>query len=349
MKALEALAQVAREIREDVKAARDRDPAARAAGTAEIVLSYPGVHALLAHRVCHALHRADVPIAPRVLANVSRALTNIEIHPAARIGHEFFIDHGAGVVIGETAEIGDRVTLYQGVTLGGTGFASGKRHPTVQDNVTIGSGAKLLGPDHRRPRGEGRRELRRDPRRAAERDRRREPRPSGARGRRPAGGPRRRLGSPAGPGRGRHEGDVRPDRRARAADRGADRQRAQGAGVGPAAAARKGAEPCRRIAPRRRGDRPAAAGLGGARGAAAGGPQPAAARGGDVRERAAARPGRSRLRQDARAHAPDRAPGGDRAGAAAARSWRSPSRTRPPARCASASRRWSAGWCASCG
>ena len=146
MKALEALAQVAREIREDVKAARDRDPAARAAGTAEIVLSYPGVHALLAHRVCHALHRADVPIAPRVLANVSRALTNIEIHPAARIGHEFFIDHGNGVVIGETAEIGDRVTLFQGVTLGGTGFETGKRHPTVEDNVTIGSGAKLLGP-----------------------------------------------------------------------------------------------------------------------------------------------------------------------------------------------------------
>jgi serine O-acetyltransferase len=146
MRGLGALAQVAREIREDVKAARDRDPAARGAGTAEIVLSYPGVHALLAHRVCHALHRAEVPIAPRVLANISRALTNIEIHPAARIGHEFFIDHGGGVVIGETAEIGNRVTLYQGVTLGGTGFASGKRHPTVEDNVTIGSGAKLLGP-----------------------------------------------------------------------------------------------------------------------------------------------------------------------------------------------------------
>jgi serine O-acetyltransferase len=146
MRGLEALTQVAREIREDVKAARDRDPAARGVGTTEIVLTYPGVHALLAHRVCHALHKAGVPIAPRLLSNVSRALTNIEIHPAASIGHEFFIDHGGGVVIGETAEIGDRVTLYQGVTLGGTGFASGKRHPTVEDNVTIGSGAKLLGP-----------------------------------------------------------------------------------------------------------------------------------------------------------------------------------------------------------
>jgi serine O-acetyltransferase len=87
-----------------------------------------------------------VPVAPRALAFTSRAVTGIEIHPAAKIGDDFFVDHGAGVVIGETAEIGDRVTLYQGVTLGGTGFARGKRHPTVQDDVTIGSGAKLLGP-----------------------------------------------------------------------------------------------------------------------------------------------------------------------------------------------------------
>ncbi|MEX0993773.1 MAG: serine O-acetyltransferase [Solirubrobacterales bacterium] len=135
-----------RELREDVAAARDRDPAARRIGSLEIVLSYAGVHATLAHRVSHALHDAGVPIVPRVLSNVSRITTGIEIHPAASIGHDFFIDHGTGVVIGETAEIGDRVTLYQGVTLGGTGFASGKRHPTVQDNVTIGSGAKLLGP-----------------------------------------------------------------------------------------------------------------------------------------------------------------------------------------------------------
>jgi serine O-acetyltransferase len=104
------------------------------------------VHALLAHRVSHALHHAGVPLLPRLLATATRATTNIEIHPAARIGDALFIDHGTGVVVGETAEIGDNVTLYQGVTLGGTGFATGKRHPTVEDNVTIGSGAKLLGP-----------------------------------------------------------------------------------------------------------------------------------------------------------------------------------------------------------
>src|SRR6202012_808525 len=105
-----------------------------------------GVHALLAHRVAHALYAVRVPLLPRMIAGVARAVTGIEIHPAARIGNGFFIDHGTGVVIGETADIGNDVTLYQGVTLGGTGFATGKRHPTVQDNVTIGSGAKLLGP-----------------------------------------------------------------------------------------------------------------------------------------------------------------------------------------------------------
>ena len=104
------------------------------------------MQALLSHRVAHALHDAGVPLVPMALAYGSRAVTGIEIHPAARIGDDFFIDHGSGVVIGETAEIGDRVTLYQGVTLGGTGFARGKRHPTVGDNVTVGSGAKLLGP-----------------------------------------------------------------------------------------------------------------------------------------------------------------------------------------------------------
>jgi serine O-acetyltransferase len=138
--------RVLREFREDVSAVRDRDPAARAIGTVEIVTSYAGLHAILAHRVSHALHQAGVPVVPRMLSNVSRMATGIEIHPAARIGRDFFIDHGTGVVIGETAEVGDRVTLYQGVTLGGTGFARGKRHPTVEDNVTIGSGAKLLGP-----------------------------------------------------------------------------------------------------------------------------------------------------------------------------------------------------------
>jgi serine O-acetyltransferase len=134
------------ELREDVAAARDRDPAARGVGTIEIVTSYPGVHAILVHRVSHALHETGTPIVPRALSNLCRVFTGVEIHPAAKIGQDFFIDHGSGVVIGETAEIGDRVTLYQGVTLGGTGFARGKRHPTVQDNVTIGSGAKLLGP-----------------------------------------------------------------------------------------------------------------------------------------------------------------------------------------------------------
>ena len=146
MRVLRAVARVARELREDVAAARDRDPAARAVGTAEILLTYPGVHAILAHRISHALHRAEVPVLPRVLSNAGRIATGIEIHPAAKIGRDFFVDHGNGVVIGETAEIGDRVTLFQGVTLGGTGFETGKRHPTVEDNVTIGSGAKLLGP-----------------------------------------------------------------------------------------------------------------------------------------------------------------------------------------------------------
>jgi serine O-acetyltransferase len=143
---LERLTGVLREVREDVAAVRDRDPAARGVGTAEILTSYAGLHALLAHRVSHALFRAGVPLVPRVLSNATRMVTGVEIHPAATIGRDFFIDHGTGVVIGETAEIGDCVTLYQGVTLGGTGFARGKRHPTVEDNVTIGSGAKLLGP-----------------------------------------------------------------------------------------------------------------------------------------------------------------------------------------------------------
>jgi serine O-acetyltransferase len=140
------IGRVVVEVRRDIAAARSRDPAARGVGWFEILLAWPGVHALLAHRVAHALHEAGVPLLPRLIAALSRAITGIEIHPAARSGRGFFIDHGMGVVIGETAELGDDVTLYQGVTLGGTGFATGKRHPTVQDNVTIGSGAKLLGP-----------------------------------------------------------------------------------------------------------------------------------------------------------------------------------------------------------
>jgi serine O-acetyltransferase len=139
-------ARVAGELRRDVAAARDRDPAACKVAQLEIVATWPGIQALLAHRLAHALHEAGVPVLPRLVALVSRMLTGIEIHPAAKVGKGLFIDHGSGVVVGETAEIGDDVTLYQGVTLGGTGFATGKRHPTVQDNVTIGSGAKLLGP-----------------------------------------------------------------------------------------------------------------------------------------------------------------------------------------------------------
>jgi serine O-acetyltransferase len=140
------IARTMAEIRCDVAAAKSRDPAARGVRSLEILAAWPGVHALLAHRVAHALYGARVPVAPRLIAALARAVTGIEIHPAARIGNGFFIDHGMGVVIGETAAIGDDVTMYQGVTLGGTGFATGKRHPTVEDNVTIGSGAKLLGP-----------------------------------------------------------------------------------------------------------------------------------------------------------------------------------------------------------
>jgi serine O-acetyltransferase len=145
MLGLGTLAQVVGEVRRDVAAAHARDPAARGAGSGEILTSWPGVQALLAHRIAHGLHGMGVPLVPRSLSMVSRALTGIEIHPAACIGQGFFIDHGAGVVIGETAWIGDDVTLYQGVTLGGTGFATGKRHPTLEDNVTVGAGAKLLG------------------------------------------------------------------------------------------------------------------------------------------------------------------------------------------------------------
>jgi serine O-acetyltransferase len=134
------------EVKHDLAAARNRDPAARGVSSLEILATWPGLHALLAHRMANALYRAGVPLLPRVIAMIARSVTGVEIHPAARIGSGLFIDHGMGVVIGETAEIGDDVTLYQGVTLGGTGFATGKRHPTVQDNVTIGSGARLLGP-----------------------------------------------------------------------------------------------------------------------------------------------------------------------------------------------------------
>ena len=146
MRGLPTFARVAREVREDLAAALARDPAARAVGRIEMLLTYGGVQALLSHRISHALHEAGVPLLPRLLAYLTAAVTGVEIHPAARIGRGLFIDHGAGVVIGETAEVGDDVTIYQGVTLGGTGFARGKRHPTVGDEVMIGAGSALLGP-----------------------------------------------------------------------------------------------------------------------------------------------------------------------------------------------------------
>ena len=131
------------EIGEDVRAVQERDPAA--GSNLEIVTSYAGLHALWLHRLAHKLNDLGVPVVPRWISQFNRFVTGIEIHPGAKIGDGLFIDHGAGVVIGETAEIGDNVTMYQGVTLGGTGKESGKRHPTVGDNVVFGAGAKVLG------------------------------------------------------------------------------------------------------------------------------------------------------------------------------------------------------------
>ena len=131
-------------LRQDVRAARDRDPAARSA--LEIVLCYPGVHALIGHRASHWLWHRRARLAARALAELTRKLTGVDIHPAAALSSGLFIDHATGVVIGETAEVGAGVTIYQGVTLGGTSLDRGKRHPTVGDRVTIGAGAKVLGP-----------------------------------------------------------------------------------------------------------------------------------------------------------------------------------------------------------
>lgn len=128
---------------DEVKACFDRDPAAR--NLIEILFTYAGLHAIVCHRIAHALERASVPLLPRLIMTVARWMTGIEIHPAATIGRGLFIDHGTGVVIGETAVIGNNVTLFQGVTLGGTGKERGKRHPTLGDRVVIGAGAKVLG------------------------------------------------------------------------------------------------------------------------------------------------------------------------------------------------------------
>jgi serine O-acetyltransferase len=140
------IGRAASEIRGDLAAVRERDPAASGVSGFEILATWPGVQALLAHRLAHALWERQVPALPRMVAAIARSLTGVEIHPAVQIGRGLLIDHGMGVVIGETAEIGNDVTIYQGVTLGGTGFATGKRHPTVRDEVTIGAGARLLGP-----------------------------------------------------------------------------------------------------------------------------------------------------------------------------------------------------------
>jgi serine O-acetyltransferase len=127
----------------DLRAPLERDPAAR--GVLDVVLSYPGFHAITAHRALHAMYKAGVPLVPRFLAHLVRFATGIEIHPGAMIGDGFFIDHGMGVVIGATTIVGKNVTLYQGVTLGGTSLHEGKRHPTLLDNVVVGVGAAVLG------------------------------------------------------------------------------------------------------------------------------------------------------------------------------------------------------------
>jgi serine O-acetyltransferase len=132
-----------RSLRNDIKSAFEHDPAA--VNTLEILLAYPGFHARQFHRIAHTLFKWHIPFLPRLISHISRFLTGIEIHPGATIGEGFFIDHGMGVVIGETSVIGDNVTLYQGVTLGGTSHLRAKRHPTLGDNVVVGVGAQLIG------------------------------------------------------------------------------------------------------------------------------------------------------------------------------------------------------------
>ncbi len=131
-------------LKKDISAIFERDPAAKSFW--EVVLCYPGLHAILLYRLAHSLHKRGLILLPRVISQIARLVSGVEIHPGAKIGDGLFIDHGMGVVIGETAEVGDNVTLYQGVTLGGTGKEKGKRHPTVGNNVVIGTGAKILGP-----------------------------------------------------------------------------------------------------------------------------------------------------------------------------------------------------------
>jgi len=137
------LKKIFSQIKEDIQTIYEKDPAAE--NLLEVLLCYPGLHALIMHRIAHKLNYWKIPLIPRIISNISRFFTGIEIHPAARIGRRFFIDHGMGVVIGATTIIGDDVLLYQGVTLGGTGNEHGKRHPTLGNNIVVGSGAKVLG------------------------------------------------------------------------------------------------------------------------------------------------------------------------------------------------------------
>ncbi len=131
-------------IKEDIQAVLERDPAAR--NSLEVLINYPGVHAIIFHRLAHWFYKKKFFFIARLISQISRFFTGIEIHPGAKIGRRLFIDHGMGIVIGETTEIGDDVTIYQGATLGGTGKETGKRHPTIRNNVMISSGAKVLGP-----------------------------------------------------------------------------------------------------------------------------------------------------------------------------------------------------------
>ncbi len=138
------LTKIKKQFREEIESVKRRDPAARS--TLEILLTYSGLHAILMYRAAHALYLKKLYLPARALSQLARLLTGIEIHPGAKIGKGFFIDHGSGVVIGETTEIGDNCLLYQGVTLGGTGKDKGKRHPTLGNNVMVGAGARVLGP-----------------------------------------------------------------------------------------------------------------------------------------------------------------------------------------------------------
>ena len=304
-----------------------------------------------------------MPLAPRAIAYTSRAVTGVEIHPAARIGEDFFIDHGSGVVIGETAEIGDRVTLYQGVTLGGTGFARGKRHPTVEDDVTVGSGAKLLGPvtvGRGAKVGANTVVIEDVP---ARHDRGRQPGPSrsGSRARRsrartptgstcPTRSPRRSRSSPSGSrcssgASAELDGEAAEGGRHRAARR--SRDRARPAGSSGAAPILGSWPPERGTEGRTRGGARAAIGRAdrGGRGpgrAPARGAQPAAARGRHPRRGPAAGPRRRRLGQDPGAHPPDRLAARDRPGAPERDPRDHLHQQGRRARCASGSRAWSA-------